>query len=585
MLPFENLAADPSLDWMSRGFSESLVLQLTGCPAIEPVSVPTLRDASSIGATRILQGYFSVFRGRLRAEAVLENTATRRMAETASAAGDNIVEVTATLARQIDPGARPAGTKSVVALKALVQAMSASGAPAAAKGFEQAVAADPAFGAAYVAWAQWLVARGDSSRAREVITAARGRGNQIQEIERNRLDLLAAEIRGDRAAERCALDALNRATPADAGVYRSLAGIDLAAHGYASAVQEYEKALERDPDDVLLLNQLGYAEAYARNFESATKTLSRYRDLRPADANPLDSLGDVHFYLGRFGDAARYYLEAYSRDPSFLAGGDLYKAAWATLMAGDRKGAGGLLTKFLEARQGFRDALVPYRQAQWEYLTGSRKQAIGRLSRFADTAKGAAGSLAFSELAIWSLETGDRGRAHAWAMRAAPAGTLTTILRFLTGPPATPSEWAARAEDEFPRPAQSGVKEYALSYALLFAKEFAAAVPKLTRLYQQTPPSSLDEVNALLAWAFVESGQLKEAGPLLETNAIPDPIGEHVLLSLGFPRVFYLRGVWLERQGRREEARMSYRRFLDYSGDLPMIFGEEQRAKAALARL
>jgi hypothetical protein len=41
----------------------------------------------------------------------------------------------------------------------------------------------------------------------------------------------------------------------------------------------------------------------------------------------------------------------------------------------------------------------------------------------------------------------------------------------------------------------------------------------------------------------------------------------------------------LEKQGRREEARTHYGLFLRYSGDLPMVFGEEQRAREALARL
>jgi hypothetical protein len=56
-------------------------------------------------------------------------------------------------------------------------------------------------------------------------------------------------------------------------------------------------------------------------------------------------------------------------------------------------------------------------------------------------------------------------------------------------------------------------------------------------------------------------------------------------LSLSFPRVFFLRGVLLEHQGRRQDARTNYEMFLRLAGDLPMIFGEEQRAREALARL
>ncbi|MGD0201515.1 MAG: hypothetical protein ABSD27_12255, partial [Bryobacteraceae bacterium] len=61
------------------------------------------------------------------------------------------------------------------------------------------------------------------------------------------------------------------------------------------------------------------------------------------------------------------------------------------------------------------------------------------------------------------------------------------------------------------------------------------------------------------------------------------PTSEHPLLALVFPRIFYLRGALAEKQGRLEAARRNYRLFLQYSGDLPVIFGEAQRARAALA--
>jgi predicted RNA polymerase sigma factor len=72
---------------------------------------------------------------------------------------------------------------------------------------------------------------------------------------------------------------------------------------------------------------------------------------------------------------------------------------------------------------------------------------------------------------------------------------------------------------------------------------------------------------------------------LLASYGIPDALREHPFLSLSFPRIFFLRGALLERQGRRQEARANYELFLRLSGDLPMIFGEEQRAREALARL
>jgi tetratricopeptide (TPR) repeat protein len=403
-------------------------------------------------------------------------------------------------------------------------------------------------------------------------------------VERARLEALSAELGGDRADQRRALAALSRATPADASVFQKLGAMDLAARAYQPAVQWYEKALEREPANIVLLNEAGYAQAYARDLEAAVTSLSRYRDLRPREANPLDSLGDVNFLLGQFSRAGKYYLEAYAREPSFLMGGETYKAAWAQLLAGDLKGADETFSKFLQARQGFRDSLVPYRQAQWEYLTGRRSQAIARLDRVAQDPPPNLASLAAAQLSIWMLETGNPARARQYALRTAPANSVSTLCRFLTEPPASASEWAIRAERAFPEPFEAGLKQYALSSALLLSRSFPEAAVQLTKLSGQTPPGSQDPVDTLLAWALAETGGFKPAEDLLALTPLPDSLHEHPLLSLSFPRILFLRAVVQEEQGRRDQARANYQLFLQLSGDLPMVFGEERRAREALER-
>jgi tetratricopeptide (TPR) repeat protein len=248
------------------------------------------------------------------------------------------------------------------------------------------------------------------------------------------------------------------------------------------------------------------------------------------------------------------------------------------------KGADQIFSRFLGARQGFHDLLIPFRLAQWEYLTGRRKQAIARLGQMTGGAQPALAALAAAQLSVWMIETGDAARAREYALRAAPAGALAGVCRFLTEPPATASEWEARAERAFPEPAQAAARQFALAVALLYSKQFPEASAVLRKRYDQTPPASPDPVEVPLAWALLESGQVKPAEDLLATNAIPDPLRDSLFLSLSFPRVFYLRGVVLEKQGRREEARANYELFLRFSGDLPGIFGEEQRAREALRR-
>jgi tetratricopeptide (TPR) repeat protein len=373
--------------------------------------------------------------------------------------------------------------------------------------------------------------------------------------------VLAAALQGNRDAERRALIELVRVTPADGSLYRTLANMDLVARAYPDAARWYDQALARDPGNVELLNQGGYAHAYARDLEAAKKALTHYQELRPREANPLDSLGDAHFYLGRFAEAEKYYLDAYAKDPSFLFGAELYKAAWARLMAGDVKGAREAFGRFIQARQQFRDPLTPYRIAQWDYLTGRRKEAQERLEKAVGAPDAPLTTLAAVQLSVWALDSGDPDRARQYALRAAPSNALAVLCRFLAEPPANAEEWDARAVQAFPQSAQAPLRRYALAYALLLSKDFAAAVPRLADIYRQTNPSSPDPVEVLLAWALVENGRFKEAGELLAVNPIPEPLGEHPFLSLSFPRIFHLRGAVLAKEGRGAEAKASLELF------------------------
>jgi tetratricopeptide (TPR) repeat protein len=534
--PFENLSPGAGMEWLGRGFGEMLRLELAGSRFL-PIRVARAADAGSAGAAYVVEGYFFRAAGRFEARAGVRDVRTHRTVATATASatgGTGVIALSESIARQIDPAARPAGTRSDAAVESLV-----SGA------FDKAIAADPDFGAAYVAWVQSLMARGEIDEARKVIHSASARGGRFPAVERDMLALAAASLDNDAARRRQALVALTRSTPADPFPFAALAELESNARAFTSAIAFYRQALDRDPDNVLILNQLGYSQAYSGDLASAEKSISRYRELRPREANPLDSLGDVNYYLGQFTEAEKYYLAAHSMDPSFLAGGELYKAAWARLMTGDLAGADALFAKYINARS---DALAPYRQAQWEYITGRRRAAMERLARLET-------QLAAAQLAVWQMETGDPAGARRNALRAGDTG-LGAVVRYVTMPQGPPP------------PGVAG--EYAAAYALLLSRQFTAAAGRLETLYARTPPGSSEPVEVLLAWALAESGHTDRAAALVANNPIPDATGEHLFLSLSFPRILYLRG--------------DYKLFLRYSGDLPLIFGEEERARKKSAK-
>ena len=563
ILPFENLAT-PDLDWMSRGFAEAVRLQLAGAPHVEPVPIRSLRDAPAVGASEVLEGRFSVVGGRLRVEAVLENAVRVRnlgIIQASGPAGGDMLPLAQSIARAIEPGARPLPTGSPQAFQSYTAAIEANAPAEADSGFDRAVGADPRFGAAYLAWLQSLLARGDGTRAAQVLVAARQKSAGFQNLERVQLDLAAATIAGDRAGERQALVGLMRADPADASVYSRLSDLNAADHSYAEAAALCQKAFEREPASVLLLNQLGYLRTWAGDLDGAVEALERYGSLRPAEANPSDSLGDVYYWFGRFAEAERAYRAAYAKDPSFEGGAELYKMAWVRLMQGDLKGADGAFAEFLQARKNAGDSLVEYRQAQWEYLTGRHREAVARLDRFASSAQPGEAALAYAQLAVW-----DSQRAQAYAARSSAAGSVGLLARFLAQPAASPGEWRSRAASAFPEPSQAGLRRLALAYALLSSEQFAAAIEPLREIYDTTQPSATDWPGIPLAWALIRTNQVERVTPLLSGYQAPNPALQGPLGSLFFPRVLEVRAALAGKQGRRDEAQADLKLFSKFGG-------------------
>jgi tetratricopeptide (TPR) repeat protein len=617
ILRFENLGAGVSGDWMGRAFSEVITTELAGAPGVyaipssrlhgldrvfgpRPVSVPgisaerTLAFAS--GATRLGYGEYSVRAGRLSARLTIEDPRTGKTVKLFSAgpsghpAADDVFAVASELARQISTRVAPYGTNSVPALKAYMAAEESATTAATAQNLEQAIAADPDFGPPYRLLAELDAHRQDRAAADALLGQALARAGAMPPAERARLELEAANLHGDSAARKSALTTLVALEPNDAATWNSLAELCMSRREYQQAVQAYRKLVQVEPEDAGALNQLGYAAAYAGSLDTALEALHRYQALRPAEANPLDSQGDVSLLAGRLREAENLYLQAAKKDPNFESGGDLWKAAMARLMSGDVAGADTLFQQFIQAREAAKDPVVEYRQAEWSWISGRRKSACQRIEAFARGAENGRlrefASRAYSQLAVWSLVMGDRTAAAQLAQKgvllAGPSSAgAAMVARFLTEPPASPPEWSVRAERLFPNAAEDSLKDFALVYALLLDKQFQPASLLLKQLYDGANPSADPGLPVLLAWTCLETGRANDAAPLLRFNPIPSASGASMFAAFDFPRIYYLRGLLAEQQGKPGEARANYRLFRQLSGPDPLIWGEEQRASRA----
>jgi hypothetical protein len=183
----------------------------------------------------------------------------------------------------------------------------------------------------------------------------------------------------------------------------------------------------------------------------------------------------------------------------------------------------------------------------------------------------------FAELAVWRLMLGDREAAAQAARKAGQcagpsSAAIARVTRFLTEPPATPAEWAVRAEREFPEPSQTPVRNFATAYALLLAREFQPAGLTLKEIYNSGAPADDEGLPVMLAWAYLETGRTQEAAALLRFNPIPSDTGVGPFFGFYFPRLYALRAMVASRSGKPAEARIDSRLFQELSGPDPLVW-------------
>ncbi len=593
---------------MGRAFSEIITSELSGAPGVysipsvrihgvvdglgtRPVNAPGISSertaALAEGATKIVYGQYQVRGGTVEVQVTVEDELTGKMTvlNPVAAPVADLVPAASDLARQISPRAKPYGTKNAAVVETYVGAMEhLDGSDELAERLQQAFAAYPDFGPTYRQLAKWKARKNDTSGALEVLSRALARGGAMPETERARIQLEEAALRNDAAARMEGLTAVAKAEPYDPQTWQDLGAANMGAHRYPQAAEAYGKVLALQPDAAEIWNLQAYALAQSGDVPAALKSLERYQTLAPNTPNPLDSLGDVNLMGGHLREAEEAYLRNAKKFPEFFSGLDFLKAALAHLMTGELAGADRLAQQYFDAREAAKDPALPYRKAQWAWISGRRKDACRQMEQFAAASETGAGrnlaGSAYSELAIWTLMLGNREGAAQFAQKATsmatPASALQIALaRFLSQPPVSADEWKARASTLVRDRPQSPIGKLALATALLFSKEYADALPVLQSMYDDGNATADEGLPILLAWADVETGKIPEAAALLRVNPPLADAGLSWLTPLYLPRIFYLRAVVAQKQGRAEEAQDNWRIFHALSGPDPLLWGEE----------
>jgi tetratricopeptide (TPR) repeat protein len=563
VLPFDNLTSDPGQDWMNQALPLALAADLTASRDTSVSEVNSVERAYALQATQLVHGYFSIRNGVLELRADIEDAGSHKTIRALAEHGPlsaGAIPLVNHLAKEISPSSEPFSTANNSAFEALGKALIAREPAEQDRAFEAAVRADPSFSAAYVLWAEALLQRGDKPGVSRVVEAAAS--GHPRPLDQAKLAFLDASAKADAAAQLNALKKWSNAAPADASVARQLGELETARREFPQAVQDFERAGKLTSDDPALLNMLGYAQAYAGDLDAARRTLEQYQKLSPPqDSNPLDSLGEVSFYLGDFLSAEKFFETAHTRNPPEFGGIELLKAAQARLMTGDLPGADAIFHRFTDFRKQIPGSFLDLQLARWDFLAGRRKQAIQSLEAASSRLDANSAAIALSQLSVWKLETGDQKSAIEYARQAADratspaARTQSAICRYI-----------AAGESE-----NTGAPQVE-ALSLLFQKKFGEALPLLETAYRDTSPNSDGQIRTLLAWANIEAGRMEEARALLRLFPIPLASGDILFSTLVFPRILYLKSAVLENEGKHDDARKLAQLYLKFAGDLPSIF-------------
>lgn len=541
ILPLDHLGSDGSLDWAGSAAATALAYDLTGARNLYAQVLSSLALAPSMQASRAIEGYFVERNGKLEIHATVEDLQTSKALESVIVSGpaaDGIAPLVDQLARSLSPEARPLGTSNAQAFRLWGEALASSDREKLVTGLMAAAQADPQFVAAKVDLAEFAAAAGNRDRARQMLEEAERM--KPGPVDQAQLAYVSASLSGNGDERLKALSVLAQRNPANAALFRELAQMLVDRRDFQGGAREYREAARLNPKDPALWNALGYALAYGQDLAGARQALEQYRRLDPEGSNPWDSLGEVSFYLGDFDGAYRYFLEAAKKNPA-----ELVKAAEARLMTGDRPGADALFDKQLERSRG-RGNLANYQKAQWEYLSGRPTAGMERMEKLAQESNGDLQALALGQLSIWKLDTGEPKAAADLANEAAMhaqspqtrgiSAMCRAIATGLTGS-------GSRLTD---------------ALALLLANKLQEALPLLEAAYRETNPSTDGQVRTLLAWAYVKTGAVDKAAPLVVTYPLPLSSGDPLVASLVLRLYSFARGSVLQREGKREEASKSF---------------------------
>jgi serine/threonine protein kinase/Flp pilus assembly protein TadD len=361
VITFENQTGDKAFDYLSKAIPNLLITSLEQRGGLYVVTWERMADllaqmgqknAESIdresgfrlcrkeGVEAIVLGSFVKAGDMFATDVKVLDVETRKMLKSASSRGEGadsilraqIDELSRTVSAGIGPAREKMAGEKAQVTEATTNSMEAYESYLkgrdefdklyyvdAIKPLEKAIELDPDFAMAYFYLGFTHISIGNVKAGEEAFQKAKALAHKVTERERLYIEAAYAGIvEGNWEARYRLIQELIQKYPKEK-LAHFWQGVYHRGRDYEMAVAEQNKVLELDPDYGLAHNELGYDYLALRNFDKSVEHFQKYASLNPKDANPLDSLAEAYFLMGRLDEAIAKYKETLAVEPGFLS--------------------------------------------------------------------------------------------------------------------------------------------------------------------------------------------------------------------------------------------------------------------------
>lgn len=639
VLQFENLSGDPELDWLTTGLPDMLATDLSQSKELEVVSLGELypvlaeaggledasptreligRIASRTGVQSVLTGSFAKSGETIRISARLEDAETGRvlMSETAEAAGEEnlfrlVDEITSRVearfgllpsADALDRDLRDVTTASVEAYREYAEGIRLHERfreEEAAPHFQRAIELDPGFAMALAKLGVVMSNLGRREEADEYAERALSNLDRLSERERLYIEGWYASRNPDTIET--AIESYQRAIelyPDHGSARHNLGNLLFGTERYDEAIEQLEELRSRGMLFPATYEQLAQAYMALDDVDSAREVLREFSARNPDDWTTLLTLAQIDIETGDLEAGLRSVAraEALGATPRRVL-----PVRWAAhIFAEEWDEARNTAAELMESEEPVEEFIGGRLMAMTSLYRGETESVLRAVDRYLATKEGKESDHRVQPALLKArilLEIGESRKARDTALEVADAEDSYGASHAALALAAVAAERlgdegeAAKLRREYRRrinpahgPAPARLDHFVQGEIAMERGEYEDAVAEFEEAESMLPPRGSEGIHTLiwysLATAHRLSGNDEEA--LSWYERIVESREERLFEPLRYVRSFYFLGKLHDAEGDPEEARDSYRRFLDHFEDGEIDRDLVREAEAAL---